>query len=183
MADPSRALIKWVGQQVRRTPRTRNLHAGLSCGTLFESVHFSFPHGSLLCSMIGSTLVYSPCSLFLSRWMRPRPSGKASSAWLVYFMVELLSVCEVHGFPGCAVFVVVFIEFVFWPLLNYGSAPGPARLAFVSWCGLRLCRSTSDTVPWSLCSCSPWSSRPQPLGSGGDATPCEDSREERGLHL
>ena len=34
-------------------------------------------------------------------------------------------------------------------------------------------RSTPDTVPWPLYSCSPWSSRPQPLGSGGDTTPCE----------
>ena len=36
---------------------------------------------------------------------------------------------------------------------------------------------------WSLqClySCGPWSCRPQPLGSGGDATPCEDPRQEHG---
>ena len=26
----------------------------------------------------------------------------------------------------------------------------------------------------------PWSCRPQPLGSGGDATPCEDPRQEHG---
>ena len=37
-------------------------------------------------------------------------------------------------------------------------------------------RSTPDMVPWSLYSCSPWSSGPQPLGSVGDAA-------ERGLHL
>ena len=34
---------------------------------------------------------------------------------------------------------------------------------------------------WSLCSFSPRSSRPQPLGSGGDVTPCEDTREDHGL--
>ena len=28
---------------------------------------------------------------------------------------------------------------------------------------------------WSLYRCGPWSSRPQPLGSGGDTTPCEDT--------
>ena len=42
-------------------------------------------------------------------------------------------------------------------------------------------RPTADAVPWSLCSYSPRSSWPQPLGGGGDATPCEDTREERGL--
>ena len=33
----------------------------------------------------------------------------------------------------------------------------------------------------SLYSDSPLSSWPQPLGSGGDATPCEDTREDFGL--
>ena len=28
--------------------------------------------------------------------------------------------------------------------------------------------------------CGPWSSRPQPMGSGGDATPCEDTRQDQG---
>ena len=32
----------------------------------------------------------------------------------------------------------------------------------------------------SLYSYGPWSCRPQPLGSGGDATPCEDPRQEHG---
>ena len=31
----------------------------------------------------------------------------------------------------------------------------------------------------SLYSSGPWSCRPQPLGSGGDATPCEDTRQEQ----
>ena len=30
----------------------------------------------------------------------------------------------------------------------------------------------------SLYSSGPWSCRPQPLGSGGDATPCEGTRQE-----
>ena len=33
---------------------------------------------------------------------------------------------------------------------------------------------------WSLYRCDSRSSRPQPMGSGGDATPCKDTREERG---
>ena len=43
--------------------------------------------------------------------------------------------------------------------------------------------SYAEHQTWSLgplYSCSPWSSRPQPLGSGGDATPCKVTREERG---
>ena len=33
----------------------------------------------------------------------------------------------------------------------------------------------------SVYSCSPWSSQPQPLGSGGDTTPCEDTRGDHEL--
>ena len=44
-------------------------------------------------------------------------------------------------------------------------------------------RSTSDIPPWSLYSDGPLSSRPQPLGSGGEFTPCEDTREDFGLSL
>ena len=44
-------------------------------------------------------------------------------------------------------------------------------------------RRISGIVLWSLHvvqSCGPWSCWPQPLGSGGDATPCEDTRQEHG---
>ena len=44
-------------------------------------------------------------------------------------------------------------------------------------------RRISDILPWSLYSDGPLSSRPQPLGSGGDAAPCEDTREDFGLSL
>ena len=45
-------------------------------------------------------------------------------------------------------------------------------------------RRTTDAFPfWPLCSDSPLSSRPQPLGSGGDVAPCEDTREDFGLSL
>ena len=42
-------------------------------------------------------------------------------------------------------------------------------------------RRIQDAVPWSLYSDGPLSSRPQPLGSGGDADPCEDTRKDFGL--
>ena len=44
-------------------------------------------------------------------------------------------------------------------------------------------RRTSDILPWSLYSDGPLSPRPQPLESGGDAAPCEDTREDFGLSL
>ena len=49
-----------------------------------------------------------------------------------------------------------------------------ARLAFFLRC-------TTDVVPWSLCSDSLLSSRPQPKGSDGDVTPRKDTREDLGL--
>ena len=62
---------------------------------------------------------------------------------------------------------------------GYGRAAG-------TWRWLRLLvvpflRRTSDAVAWSLYSCSPRSSQPQPLGSGGDAAPCKDTREDHEL--
>ena len=44
-------------------------------------------------------------------------------------------------------------------------------------------RPTTDTFPRSLCSDSPTSSQPQPLGSVGDDAPCEDTREDVGLSV
>ena len=83
--------------------------------------------------------------------------------------------------------VHVFLEYVTVYVLNFERAPGPSgdrgEMAMADGrCGAACAlRSTTDTVPWSLCSYSPRSSWPQPLGGGGDATPCEDTREERGL--
>ena len=45
-------------------------------------------------------------------------------------------------------------------------------------------RSSPDAFPfWSLYNDGPLSSRPQPLGRGGDVAPCEDTREVLGLSL
>ena len=53
-----------------------------------------------------------------------------------------------------------------------------------SWCSLHLLYAVHQTLSlWSLYSDSPLSSRPQPLGSGGDATLCEDTREDFGLSV
>ena len=59
-----------------------------------------------------------------------------------------------------------------------GDGSGGYALPASFWLG-----STSDAVPCPLCSRSPRSSRPQPLGSRREAAPCEDPKEERGLHF
>ena len=88
--------------------------------------------------------------------------------------------------------VFVFFKFVYRDTLKIASAPGPfggrgemamavassARLAFLSWRGLRLYAVQQMLSLCSLYSNSPLSSRPQPLGRVGDDTPCEDTRED-----
>ena len=49
--------------------------------------------------------------------------------------------------------------------------------------GLRLCALYQMLSLCSLYSNNPLSSRPQPLGSVGDDTPCEDTREDFGLFV
>ena len=94
--------------------------------------------------------------------------------------------------------VFVLLKFGYWLFLNFASAPGPfggrgemamavassARLAFLLVRSAPVVRRTSDAFPfWSLYSDGPLSSRPQPLGSVGDDTPCEDTREDFGLSV
>ena len=67
--------------------------------------------------------------------------------------------------------------------LNYAKAPSSHRGAEGRWRCLRLLVASFGGIHqllsfWSLCSDSPLSSRPQPLGSVGDDTPCEDTRED-----
>ena len=57
-----------------------------------------------------------------------------------------------------------------------------ARLAFFRGAVCACCTPYTDAFPFcSLYSDGPLSSRPQPLGSGGDVAPCEDTREDFGL--
>ena len=60
------------------------------------------------------------------------------------------------------------------PIRGQRGHGGVCRLLYAVHQTLSLC---------SLCSDSPLSSRPQPLGSGGDVAPCEDTREDFGLSL
>ena len=74
-----------------------------------------------------------------------------------------------------------------WPLRGSRGDGNGGRFirspCLPSWRGLRLYAVRQMLSLCSLYSNSPLSSRPQPLGSGGDATPCEDTREDFGLSV
>ena len=85
--------------------------------------------------------------------------------------------------------VRVFLEYVTVDALTFLRAPGLSgggggmamAVAAFARLLLTLYNRHCPLVPWSLYSRSPLSSRPQPLGSGGDVAPCEDTREDFGL--
>ena len=75
-----------------------------------------------------------------------------------------------------------------WPLRRPRGDGNGGRFVrspcLLSWRGLRLYAVHQILSPfWSLYSDGPLSSRPQPLGRGGDVAPCEDTREDLGLSL
>ena len=74
-----------------------------------------------------------------------------------------------------------------WPLRGSRGDGNGGRFVrspcLFSWRGLRLYAVYQMRSLCSLYSNSPLSSRPQPLGSVGDDTPCEDTREDLGLSL
>ena len=79
--------------------------------------------------------------------------------------------------PWLLVYALVVLCKCPWPLRRSRemAVASSARLAFSL-------RGTQTLSLWSLYSDSPLISRPQPLGSGGDATPCEDTKEDFGPH-
>ena len=84
--------------------------------------------------------------------------------------------------------VHVFTEFAHTDAWNYAKAPSSHRGAEERWRCLRLLVASFGSIHQilslgPLCSDSPVSSRPQPLGSVGDDTPCEDTREDVGLSV
>ena len=83
----------------------------------------------------------------------------------------------------------VFLEYVAMVVLNFVWAPDPSGDGgdvhlTVPWGDGGVCRLLYDVYQmmslWSLHRCGPRSCRPQPVGNGGDATPCKVTREERG---
>ena len=134
-------------------------------------------------------------SVFVSK--RPLRDGDFVGASWLLFLGTLRSWYGFGRLPGRVRF---FLKFPYWLFMNYGKAPGSHRgtegMAMAAPpCCLRpfaldrevkvdVCH-TSDTVPLSPCTVmySRRSSRPQPMGSGGDATPCKVTREDRRLYF
>ena len=85
-----------------------------------------------------------------------------------------------------ACWLLIFLKFVFMDSLSYVRAPGLPKETEEDCHGvprllLLLCAVHQMlSLLLSLYSSCPWSCLPQPLGSGGDATPCEDPRQEHG---
>ena len=89
--------------------------------------------------------------------------------------------------------VRAFLEYVAMLVPKFARASGPPRgsrgYAPHGYMGLMAghaacCTHYTRCCPfWFLYSCSPWSSRPQPLRSGGDVAPCEDRKGHHELSL
>ena len=131
-----------------------------------------------------SFFLFSGCSglVFFTRGVFSWRRSRYDVLGLVFLEYADKAFAEVPDFIEYPTPVQVLIEFVFWALLMFAMAPGRWQ-----WRSLRpLALSFSHAVHHmlslsSLYSCSPWSSRPQPLGSGGDTTPCEDTRGDHEL--
>ena len=126
--------------------------------------------------------------LHTSNWDSVTPSvecfsmDKNKSCFFLFFAVVL----GLHVRVQAYCWLLVFLKYIFTDALNFEKAPRSHRGAEGTWRWLRLLvvlflRRTSDAVPWSLYSDSPLSSRPQPRESGGDTTPCEDTRGDHEL--
>ena len=97
---------------------------------------------------------------FLVRWVRV----------IVYEYYSLRRWYELH----------VFLEY---EDSMFASAPGPfgdrgdtARWGLMAG-SVACCATYTRRCPFGPCTCSPWSSQPQPCGSGGDTTQSEDTKE------
>ena len=112
--------------------------------------------------------------------------GRPASTYCRFRLLVLLltGTC----FPGIRLLALPEVRKGPWPLQRREemamAVASSARLAYFVVQSAPVVRRTPDTFPfWSLYSDGPMSSRPQPLGSGGDVAPCEDTREDFGLSL
>ena len=145
-------------------------------------------------------LVEEVSSAALFTWMRPSTlwGSRAGRGWFYDTVRRCLynaflehvdkALAEVPDFFEFPVLVHVFIEFVHWAFLMFAIAPGlhggRGEMAMAEPPRCFSCGAVHQTMsPWSWYSDSPLSSRPQPFESGGDATPCDDTREDFGLSL
>ena len=85
---------------------------------------------------------------------------------------------------SCSLLLRFFFKFAYCLISKYIEAPDhlgsrEMAMAMVAWLHVSDVHQMFSLL-LSLYSSGPWSCRPQPLGSGGDATPCEDTRQEHG---
>ena len=185
-----RALIKWL---VPEPSRTRGLISAL-VRRPFPLPPSSRHSGPWVIGSLRPSVFY----VFLRRY--GRRSGQPSSSSLARRACVHIAVFVSRY---CCSRVQVFLELVYRDILKFRKRSWPLRGSrgdgnggrFVrspclpSWRGFAPLRCTSDAVTLtfvSLCSLyssSPLSSRPQPLESGGDVAPCEDTREDFGLSV
>ena len=146
---------------------------------------------ALRLGVIACSWLRSEAYVFLRRY--GRRSGQPSSSSLarracVHYSGWLAVYCT-------TLLVFVLLKFGYWLFLSFASALWESRgdgnggrfvrsPCLPSWRGLRLFAVHQMLyLFWSLYSDGPLSSRPQPLGSVGDDTPCEDTREDYGLSV
>ena len=195
VAAPSCRFSRYRGQFTARSSSSRS-HRALeatpqpSCPFLFV-ILLRLATPALRHGVLADSWQRSESYLFLCRY--GRRSGQPSSSSLarracVHYSGWLSISCTTP-------LVFVPFKFVYRDTLKIASAPGPfggrgnggrfvRSPCFPSWRGLRPSYVTPEAFPfWSLYSNGPLSSRPQPLGSVGDDTPCEDTREDFGLSV
>ena len=163
-------------------------HASIAAGTsLFRSGRRPSFSDGLLRRLLWSSVVFYPLWLGSVPW-RWSCSGVSQAFLLVHFLVHWSVAVRGLLFFGVIAVLLVWISANTWQrassLLEAHLAPpgtrgemangGPAPVAYFLTQYVKCCS-------FSLCSDSPWSSQPQPMGSGGDATPCKVTREDHGL--
>ena len=157
--------------------------------------HLSLGHflpclGGLLCrSVPRHSRDFSYCVHAEHFFYRLLPCGFILSYGSFFLSYAAVLEPDLSARGGTLLLVRVFLKYVLIVVLSYSSAPGPLgdRGSMPSWPlgadgwdgSLRF--AVYQMLSHCPCTvCGPWSCRPQPMGSGGDATPCEDTRQDQG---
>ena len=153
-----------------------------SWSSMGKSRHSTFPQFPF---RLFSSNGVQKCGRSLGEWCSDCHLGSCSSSAPGYAVCSYL----VIGVFPTTLWVHVFTEFAFVDALKFEKAPSSHRGAEGRWRCWRLIVAFSGGLQQTLslgpCAATVqrMSSRPQPLGSVGDDTPCEDTREDVGLSV